>query len=1240
MPTPSTTKTTIFANLETLNTPDFDSLRVHLASPDVIKSWSHGEVAKPETINYRTQKPEMEGLFCERIFGPSKDWECYCGKFKRVRYKGVVCDKCGVEVTRSLVRRERMGHIELASPVSHIWFARGVPSMIALILGISMSSLEKVIYFANFIITDVNEKLKKEMFSEIEEEYKSKKGQSKKMRAERIKKGKNELSQKGAEETVVMKERENRLREEDAKTQELNESYEEAKKDLANIKTYRILSELEYQELALKYGHIFSASIGAEAVAEMLSKVDLKDELKKIQEKLAKKKDATGIVSRRMRVLSAFLNNNLRPEWMVMTVLPVIPPDLRPMVQLDGGRFAASDLNDLYRRVINRNNRLKRLKELGAPEVIARNEKRMLQEAVDALIDNSARRGKTVTASTGQKRVLKSIADMLKGKQGRFRRNLLGKRVDYSGRSVIVVGSKLKLHQCGLPKIMALELFKPFVISKLIARELVHNVRSANKFIEGGNAEVWDVLEEIIGDTYVLLNRAPTLHKLGIQAFNPVLIEGKAIQLHPLVCTAYNADFDGDQMAVHVPLTEQAKWEAKHLMLASKNLLKPATGDPITTPSQDIVLGCYYMTTVSDEDKPVKSIRYVFASREDAKQAYEIGIIKLNDKIKVRLDGKIVDTGVGRLIFNEFLPDEVGFINKQMGRYELKQLTGKVIEICGTERTAQFLDTLMQGAFKYLTRSGVTWAMSDLPTLNREETFAQAQQEIDTVTKQFQMGQLSAEEKHAKTIEIWTEVKDAVTDLGKTELSHNPLNPIYLMIESGARGSWGQTTQMMGMKGLVTSPSGETIELPVKANFKGGFDVLEYFISTHGTRKGLTDTALRTANAGYLTRRLVDVSQDIVVVDEDCGSKEGVTITQEESHEMNAELWRRCVGRTALKDFVDKGGRTIVSAGSLVTIDDAAQIRESGIDIAQVRSVLHCESIEGVCQKCYGWDLSYNRLVQRGTAVGIMAAQSIGEPGTQLTMRTFHTGGVAAADITQGLPRVEELFEARNIKKPAILAPFKGKARIEEEDSGGVIIEILSDDEKNKKVYKVPVGTSVLVSDKDLVIAGQSLTEGATDLKELYAVKGKEAVQRYILQEIQHIYSSQGQDLNDKHIEIILRQLFSRSQIIDPGDTGFIIGDVLEATEIRRVNKALPKGKKPAHYAELFLGMTKAALNTSSFLSAASFQQTLQVLIRAAITGQIDRLKGLKENVIIGRLIPAGTGFRLYDKIEEYLLTK
>jgi DNA-directed RNA polymerase subunit beta' len=1266
----------MFPERDYLNVNDFDSIRLKVASPEGIAKWSYGEVTKPETINYRTQKPEKDGLFDERIFGPTKDWECYCGKYKRIRYRGIVCDKCGVEVTRSVVRRERFGHIKLASPVSHIWFLRGVPSKIGLILGLSVQELEKVIYFASFIVTSVDETKKQALLEQVTGEYKSKR---KSIEAEAAQK----LGEAGKRHAGKELESERKSIEslKNDKTKKLDEAYEIARKELKDLKVLQIISESQYQDLSLKYGAVFEASIGAEAVRSLLEQVDLKKQIKALEAEgevvAAKQKKAT----RRLKLLKSLLAVGLRPEWTVLTMLPVIPPDLRPMVQLDGGRFATSDLNDLYRRVINRNNRLKRLLELNAPEVICRNEKRMLQEAVDALIDNSARHGKTVTASTGQRRMLKSIADILKGKQGRFRQNLLGKRIDYSGRSVIVVGPKLELHQCGLPKRMALELFKPFVISKLIARELVHNVRSANRFIESGRSEVWDILEEIIKGAHVLLNRAPTLHRLGIQAFQPILIEGKAIQVHPLVCPAFNADFDGDQMAVHVPLTEEAKWEAANIMLSSKNLLKPATGEPVSTPAQDIVLGCYYMTNQSPVVEGAKL--KAFADSAEAVMAFQNGFLTLQQPISLRYNGERLTTCVGRILFNEVLPKELQFFNKSVDKKALKGLVAETLARHGILATAQFLDKLKEIGFQYLTRSGLSWGMSDLPSLpEREGVYAKAEAEVGEIHDQYQQGLLTEEERHAKVIEIWAQVKELVTELSRKVLPNH--GSVYSMIESGARGSWGQITQMMGMKGLVTNPGGETIELPVKGNFKEGFDVLEYFISTHGTRKGLTDIALRTANAGYLTRRLVDVAHDIVVVEEDCGDKEGVVMTAAESEEMGDTIGNRVVGRFLLQEVKDEAGKVIVKKNEAVTPEQGKRIAKLALSEVKVRSALTCKTRRGICQRCYGFDLGCNALVEIGTAVGIIAAQSIGEPGTQLTMRTFHTGGVASAeDITQGLPRVEEVFETRPVKRPGLLSPADGKVAVTSrgrqkfitlsfEDAteerfllakhpgakvlvkkgakisagtpvlkageaeivtihGGTVTQVadavvIAGHGTVSKEFAVPIGVALWVRDADLVTKGQQLTEGSLDLHELYALKGKEAVQKYILKEIQYIYSSQGQKLNDKHIEVIIRQLFSRLLITEPGDTDLLPGEVVTVAQFGEANDEVAEGGTQATADHLLLGITKASLSTDSFLSAASFQETARVLIDAAVTGKVDKLRGLKENVIIGRLIPAGTG--------------
>ncbi len=1270
---------------------NFDSIRLKVASPEVIHEWSHGEVLKPETINYRTQKPEKDGLFCEKIFGPTKDWECYCGKYKRIRYKGIVCDKCGVEVTRSIVRRERMGHIDLVVPVSHIWFLRGVPSKLGLVLDIPPQSLEKVIYFANYIVLRVDEELKIQTIEQIQDEYKAKKKQIEGDFNNRIKQTKSVGGEKVEEKIKALDENKKEA------LADLAEAVDRAKKELVDLKPHKIISESQYQDLSLKYGHVFEAGIGAEAIYNILKEMDLEATIAQVKDIM--KKTVGGSrkkLAKRLKLLNALTTNNIKPEWMIITTIPVIPPDLRPMVQLDGGRFAASDLNDLYRRVINRNNRLKKLIDLNAPEVICRNEKRMLQEAVDSLIDNSARHGKTVTASTGQKRVLKSLADILKGKQGRFRQNLLGKRVDYSGRSVIVVGPHLKIHQCGLPKRMALELFKPFVIARLIKNELVHNVRSANRFIEADHDEIWDILEDIIKGAYVFLNRAPTLHKLGIQAFKPVLIEGKAIQLHPLVCPPFNADFDGDQMAVHVPLTEKANEEAANLILSSKNILKPATGDPSITPAQDFVLGCYILTGFkNDDNEDTKSLK-LFSSEIEAQQAYDAGIIDLQQKIKIRINKKMIETTIGRIIFNKIVPKSLGFVNKQTDKSTLKNLVKDVMEIDGRERAVEFLDDIKDLALKQITMTGISWGMSDLPDMpEKYEVFKVAENEVEEIESQYEQGFLTNEERHSKIIEIWAEVKDKIVEMSKEKLDKS--GSVFAMMNSGARGSWGQTTQMMGMRGLMASPSGETIELPAKASLKEGMHVLEYFITTHGARKGLSDTALRTANAGYLTRRLIDVAQDVIIREDDCGDTEGIIITKEESEAMNETIIKRIKGRFLLADIKDKKGKVIAKAGDLVDEKIARQIEIVDPDEVKIRSILTCKSKRGVCKKCYGWDLGYNKLVEDGAAVGIIAAQSIGEPGTQLTMRTFHTGGVAGAgDITQGLPRVEEVFEARQVKRPAILstisgqislteneitrektlkitgvetkeehfivngknvgkikvkdgvkvkkgdllveavkkikAPFDGKVKIEKENNERHILKIIQEKDAEKELV-IPRGVNLLVADGDLVERGDQITAGQVDLFELYRLKGQNAVERYIAKEIQYVYSSQGQPLNDKHIEIIVRQMFSKVLIEDAGDTLFSPGEVVEKTEAEAENirvKALKK--QTAIFKPVLLGITKSSLATQSFLSAASFQETTRVLIDAAVTGKIDHLRGLKENVIIGKLIPSGTGFHKDDE--------
>ncbi|MFH0854296.1 MAG: DNA-directed RNA polymerase subunit beta' [bacterium] len=1303
---------------DTLKTFDFEGIRLKVASPEQIKAWGHGEVLKPETVNYRTQKPEKDGLFCERIFGPSKDWECYCGKYKKIKYKGIICDKCGVEVTRSSVRRERMGYIQLAAPVSHIWFLRGVPSKIGLILDLSPMNLEKVIYFAGFIITKVDEKIKEETIEQIRAEFIGKK---KEIKAEF--KNRKELIENNKElnKNEIEKQFRNTEKEEENNYAELDERLKLAFSELDELKKYKVISENTYQDLAFKYGHIFEANIGAEAIRELLEEIDLNEMEKNLEKEFVSAKgNKKEKAIKRLKLVKNLTKNNIRPEWFVLTMVPVIPPDLRPMVPLDGGRFATSDLNDLYRRIINRNNRLKQLIELNAPEVICRNEKRMLQEAVDALIDNSARQGKTVVASTGQKRMLKSLADMLKGKQGRFRQNLLGKRIDYSGRSVIVVGANLKLHQCGLPKTMALELFKPFIISQLIKREIVHNVRSANRYIESGYVEVWDILEEIIQEAYVFLNRAPTLHRLGIQAFKPILIEGKALQIHPMVCSAFNADFDGDQMAVHVPLTDGARWEAEHIMLSSNNLLKPATGDPVAQPNQDIVWGIFYMTVLMKDGKWViskdenifnrqekRNIKY-FSDFKEVIIAYNLGIIKLQEEIGARKNSEIIYTTAGRILFNEVLPEEIGFLNKTMDKKSLGQIVTKAINLSSKQRAVKLLDDLKDLGFKYLTISGLSWGMGDAPYVeDKKELIQSVDKEVEEVHNQYEMGFLTYNERHSKIIELWSGAKEKIVEMSRKKLAESfqeKQNPIYSMIESKARGTWQQLIQIIGMKGLVTNPSGRIIELPVKGNFKEGVDVLEYFISTHGARKGLSDTALRTANAGYLTRRLVDVSQDVLITEEDCKDKEGLIFTKKESEEMSETLADRIWGRVLLEDIKDpKSGDIIAKSGDLVDEAKREEIKKLDLEKIKVRSSLTCKCLKGICGKCYGYDLGYNELVKLGTATGIIAAQSIGEPGTQLTMRTFHTGGVVGTDITQGLPRVEEIFEVRPPKKKAFVAEEAGvvsiceaQKSIQDEEGNikfqsvpgqklikisyeGDVDEQYDFDNKNKckikvadqdkvsfgeilftnskgkeitakkegvvkisdkginvsaktklqKEYVIPKGYILYVKDGDKVEAGDQLTEGSFDLQQLYKLKGKLATQKYIIREIQYVYSSQGQPLNDKHIEIIARQLFSKVLIKSAGDSLCLPGEVLDITEVDNINENLKKqGKKPCKYEKLLLGITKVSLSTKSFLSAASFQETSRVLINAAVSGKIDYLEGLKENVIIGRLIPTGTGFR------------
>jgi len=1199
------------------------SIQIKLASPKEILSWGHGEVTKPETINYRTLKPEKDGLFCERIFGPTKDYRCYCGKYRGIRYKGIICDRCGVELTVASVRRERMGYINLAVPVAHIWFLRGVPSRIGMALDISREKLEKVVYFVAYIVTSINEEGRTSILMELEKEYKIK-----------VKKSKTDIKkEKELNETL----------------RKLKEAREEAISELSQIAILSVLSEIRYRELSLKYGEIFEAKTGAEAIYEILQEIDLKKEMEGMREELK-----TALPSRKKKILSRFkffqgmLGVGIRPEWMFLTVLPVLPPDLRPMVQLDGGRYASSDLNDLYRRVINRNNRLKYLLEISAPDVIVRNEKRMLQEAVDALIDNGMRTGTTTKATTGGRRLLKSLADMLKGKKGRFRRNLLGKRVDYSGRAVIVVGPDLSLDNVGMPKEMALEIFKPFVIQKLLEKELAYNVRGASKLIEEQTNEVWGILEEIVKDKYVLLNRAPTLHRISIQAFKPVLTEGRAIRLHPLVCQAFNADFDGDQMAIHLPLSEEAQKEAKELMVSTRNLLKPANGQPIVDPSQDMILGCYWLTLLRPEAKGEGKI---FSSPKEAMFAYELGKIDLRAKIKVlgplKENGKeegLIETSVGRIILNNNLPSEFPFFNELLPKRKLAKITWDIIEKRG-EEAAEIINNLKTLGFEYSTKSGISLGMDDFVVPEqKKEVIKEADGKVAEINNLYRRGFLSAEEKTSKLIEIWTEVKSRVQDLLLETLSRE--GSVYIIADSGCRGSWVQPIQIAGMRGLMVNPSGEIIELPVKNSFKEGLGVLEYFISTHGARKGTSDTALGTSKAGYLTRRLIDVAHDVVILEEDCGERKGIEISFKETKDMGQDLSLRLTGRITMEDFRDKEGNLIVKKGEIIDWEAIKKIEESDLETIKIRSPLSCQTEGGVCQKCYGWDMGRNEMIKIGEAVGIVAAQSIGEPGTQLTLRTFHTGGVAgSADITVGLPRIDEVLERRPPKGEAIISEVDGK--VTEVKKGMVIIKpakpvavkkgkIAGKAKKTKEIeslapieYNIPENLTPWVEVGQTVKRGQQLCEGSVNLKKLFQLNGREEAERYILHEIQRIYVSQGVKIHDKHIEIIARQMFSRVRIKDTGDSSFVPGEIVERVRLLAENEKLKKeNKKPAMAVDILLGISKVALTSDSVLSAASFQQTSKILIRAALEGKEDFLRGLKENVIIGKLIPAGTGFK------------
>ena len=1162
-------------------TVNFDAIKIGLASPERILEWSRGEVTKPETINYRTLKPEVDGLFCERIFGPSKDWECHCGKYKKNRHKGVICDKCGVEVTKAKVRRERMGHIKLAAPVSHIWYFKGIPSRMGLILDISPKKLEKVLYFASYIVLDPGE---------------------------------------------------------------------------SDLRYKQVLSDRDYHEALERCGETFRVGLGAEAIQEILAAIDLEKESKELKQALRDTKgQKKARIIKRLEVVEAFRSSENRPEWMILTHIPVIPPDLRPMVQLDGGRFATSDLNDLYRRVINRNNRLSRLMEIKAPEIIIRNEKRMLQEAVDALIDNG-RRGRPVTGPGN--RPLKSLSDMLKGKQGRFRQNLLGKRVDYSGRSVIVVGPELKIYQCGLPKKMAIELFKPFIMKRLVEDEMAHNIKSAKKMVDRLDPYVFDVLEEVISEHPVMLNRAPTLHRLGIQAFEPVLVEGKAIRLHPLVCTAFNADFDGDQMAVHLPLSEEAQAECRFLLLSPNNLLKPSDGGPVCVPSQDVVLGIYYLTLQKDGEPGEGS---AYTDENEALLAYDNGVLSLHSKIKVRrsksVNGQkistIVETTPGRIIFNEIIPQDLGFVDREaagsellfeidylVGKKQLKEILYRCIDIHGSTKTSEVLDNIKHLGFKYSTRGAITVALSDMEVPeSKGDILKQAEDTIETVAKQFRRGMMTEDERYLKTIQTWKNADDQLTEALLKNLGK--YNNIFMMADSGARGSNNQIKQLVGMRGLMADTQGRTIELPIKSNFREGLDVLEYFISAHGARKGLADIALRTADSGYLTRRLVDVSQDLIIRELDCceGSEEVVGLKVKafmDSKEVIESLEERITGRWSVEDIKHpETGKLLVPADTMINPRQARKIIAAGITEVKIRTALTCRSKIGVCAKCYGADMATGRPVQVGEAVGIIAAQSIGEPGTQLTMRNFHSGGIATAeDITQGLPRVEELFEARKPKGLAILSEFGGRVTVSDNKKKREVI-VTNDETGSSKAYLIPYGSRIKVEEGQIIEAGDELTEGSVNPHDILKIKNSAAVEDYMLQEVQRVYRQQGVEINDKHIEVIVRQMLKKVKIEDNGDTDLLPGVLADRLEFENVNQQMrEQGLEEAIGTQVLLGITKASLATKSFLSAASFQETTKVLTEAAIFGKVDPLIGLKENVILGKLIPAGTGMSIYRNVE------
>jgi DNA-directed RNA polymerase subunit beta' len=1202
------------------NIDDFDAVSLKIASPEKIKEWSYGEVLKPETMNYRTQRSEKSGLFDEKIFGPDKDFECYCGKYRGIRYKGIVCEKCGVEITRSIVRRERMGHIELATPVSHIWFLRTMPSRIGLVLGMNSGDVEKVVYFAGYLVTKVNEEEKTRFLKDLDSEYKSKI------------KGLSDEKTKEAVTTLLL----------------------QAKRDIEGLVVGRVLDEIEYHKFSMKFGTIFEAEIGAEAVFNLFKKIDLKkllDNLYKDQEKVgATERDK---LNRRISLVKAMLQANIRPEWMFLTRIPVIPAALRPMVALDGGRHATSDINDLYRRVINRNNRLKKLKEISAPDVILRNEKRILQEAVDALIDNSIRHSNALFAGVNQaqRRPLKSIADNLKGKRGLFRQNLLGKRVDYSGRSVIVVGPTLKLNQCGLPKHMALELFRPFVISELLSRELAYNIRGASRLIDDGIPEVWAILEDVIRGKYVLLNRAPTLHRLGIQAFQPILIEGNAIQIHPLVCSAFNADFDGDAMAVHVPLGEAAQAEAREIMAADKNILKPGSGDPtVTAKLLDVVLGCYWMTKIVKGEKGEGKI---YESPERAISALDYNEISFRAHIKVlgndslkykEFDGKIFDTTAGRLLFNQILPSEYPFINKEISRGVMGSIMEDLITLYGVDSVPPILDKIKDFGFKYVTMSGITWGIDDVMVPEgKEAVIAKALSQSEEVASQFEEGLISEEEKNRKNIEIWQGAKGEIEKLIPNTLDEN--GSVKDMITSGARGSIGNITQMAGMKGLIQNSRGETIEIPIVSSSKEGFTPIEYFISSHGARKGLTDTALNTARAGYLTRRLFVVAQNIVITEEDCGTKDSITIKKETASGIETPLSKSVHGRVLATNITDKNGDVLFKKGHMLTKPEAKTLEAMGVEEVLVRSPLVCKTLNGICRQCYGLDLGKNKLVDLGEAVGTVAAQAIGEPGTQLTMRTFHAGGVASVggDITAGLPRVEEIFEKRKPKNPAAVSHVDGtvtEIRNTGKEKVIVVVPDLHDKGKLSKSkesleYSVHPIRVPFVKVGNHVKRGDVLTDGSVDIEELFKFGGKEKAQEYVISEVKKPYELQGETVSRKHIEVIVRQMFTRIKIKDPGDSPYSVGDIIEYHELVQENNEIKeRGGIEAKGDPMVMGIAEVSLSRRSFLSAASFQHTTRILINSAIRGSVDELKGLMENVLIGRLIPAGSGFQGSPKSE------